>query len=74
MKQRVKLLLQIAGFALAFLLAGQVMASSLLGEGFEKFFKERVRFGGFVENVSGLNIAHDRRDFIGADITFPSNT
>ncbi|MCZ6548678.1 MAG: hypothetical protein O6837_11270 [Deltaproteobacteria bacterium] len=63
MKQRIKLPLQIAGFALAFLLAGQVMAASLLGEGFEKFFKERVRFGGFVENVSGLNIAHDRRDF-----------
>ncbi len=56
MKQRIKLPLQIAGFALAFLLAGQVMAASLLGEGFEKFFKEKIRFGGFVENITGLSV------------------
>jgi hypothetical protein len=63
MKQKMMLPLQIAGFALAFLLAGQVMAASLLGEGFEKFFKERVRFGGFVENTTGLSIGKGDRHF-----------
>ena len=63
MKQRIKLPLQIAGFALAFLLAGQVMAASLLGEGFEKFFKEKIRFGGFVENITGLSVGQEHFQF-----------
>ncbi|MFQ5851988.1 MAG: DUF1302 family protein, partial [Candidatus Binatia bacterium] len=62
MKQK-KLPLQIAGFALAFLMAGQVMAASMLGKGFEKFFKERVRFGGFAENITGLSVGREHFQF-----------
>ena len=32
-------------------------ASSILGEEWEKFFKERVTFAGFIENTTGLSIA-----------------
>ncbi len=63
MNQKIKLPLQIAGFALAFLLAGQVMAASFLGEGFEKFFKEKIRFGGFVENITGLSVGQEHFQF-----------
>jgi len=63
MKQKMIFLLQIAGFALAFLLAGQVMAASFLGEGFEKFFKEKIRFGGFVENITGLSVGQEHFQF-----------
>lgn len=63
MKQRIKLSLQTAGFALSLLMAGQVMAASLLGEGFEKFFKEKVRFGGFVENITGFSVGQEHFQF-----------
>lgn len=38
-------------------------AASILGEEWEKFFTEKVKFGGFVENTSGLSISHGDRHF-----------
>src|SRR3990167_5024954 len=41
----------------AFLMTAPAQASSILGEEWEKFFKERVTFAGFIENTTGLSIA-----------------
>jgi hypothetical protein len=38
-------------------------AASILGEEWEKFFKEKVSFGGFVENTTGLSVSHGDRHF-----------
>ncbi len=58
MMQSVKLPIPIASFALVLLLASHVWSESSTGQGFQKFFKERVRFSGFVENVTGFGISH----------------
>ena len=34
-----------------------VGAASILGDEWEKFFRDRVRFAGYLENVTGLSIA-----------------
>jgi hypothetical protein len=36
---------------------------SLLGDEWEKFFKEKVSFSGFIENTSGLSVSHGSRFF-----------
>ena len=38
-------------------------AQSVLGEGFEQFVRDNVRFGGFVENTTGLAISHGSHFF-----------
>ena len=40
-----------------FLMTAPAQAFSILGEEWEKFFKERVTFAGFIENTTGLSIA-----------------
>lgn len=40
-----------------FVSAAPARAASLFGQEWEKFFKERVTFGGFVENTAGLSVA-----------------
>lgn len=38
-------------------------AGSILGDEWENFLKERVTFGGFIENTTGLSISHGDRHF-----------
>jgi hypothetical protein len=45
------------------LFAGPVSAASVFGDEWEKFFQEKVSFGGFVENTTGLAISHGSRFF-----------
>src|SRR5919106_1463806 len=45
------------------LFAGPVSADSVFGDEWEKFFQEKVSFGGFVENTTGLAISHGSRFF-----------
>ena len=40
-----------------FLMTAPAQASSILGEEWEKFFKERVAWAGFIENTTGLSVA-----------------
>jgi len=56
MRQKLKLPISVTSIALVLLMASHVWAESLLGAGFDKFFKERVRFSGFAENVTGFSI------------------
>jgi hypothetical protein len=37
--------------------------AGVLGEEWEKFFKEKVSFGGFVENTSGVSVSHGSHFF-----------
>ena len=46
-----------------FLMTAPAQASSILGEEWEKFFKERVTFAGFIENTTGLSVAAGDRKF-----------
>ena len=63
MRQKLKLPISLASIALVLLMASYVWAESLLGSGFEKFFKERVRFSGYAENVTGLAVGKGSRFF-----------
>jgi hypothetical protein len=47
----------IANCLLSFLMTAPADADFIIGDGWEKFFKERVEFGGFTEIVDGLSIA-----------------
>jgi hypothetical protein len=38
-------------------------AQSIFGDEFDKFFKEKVSFSGFVENTTGLSVSHGSRFF-----------
>ncbi|MBI2358281.1 MAG: hypothetical protein HYV04_05155, partial [Deltaproteobacteria bacterium] len=42
---------------------GPASAASILGEEWDQFLRERVKFGGFTENASGLSISHGDRHF-----------
>lgn len=44
-------------------MATHIQAASILGEEWEKFLKEKVTFGGFIENTTGLSISHGDRHF-----------
>jgi hypothetical protein len=44
-------------FLFIFLMAAPAYTASILGNGWEKFLKERVEYGGFIEHTSGLSIA-----------------
>jgi hypothetical protein len=45
------------------LLSSHASAASILGPEWEKFFEEKVSFGGFVENTTGLSVSHGSRFF-----------
>ena len=51
-----KIFFSIAGLVLVALFSSRVWGESILGEEWEKFFKEKVSFGGFVENTSGVAV------------------
>lgn len=53
----------LASLLLVSLLTTSAQAVSILGEEWEKFFKERVSFGGFIENTTGLAIGGGDRHF-----------
>ncbi|MGE5302588.1 MAG: DUF1302 family protein [Alphaproteobacteria bacterium] len=48
---------------LALLFKPDPIRAGLLGEDWEKFFREKVSFGGFAENITGLAVGHDGRHF-----------
>lgn len=52
-----------AAVALSVVLCGSASAQSPLGPEWEQFLKEKVSFGGFVENATGLSISHGSRFF-----------
>lgn len=58
---------RIARAALVFFLlcqlSGSASAASIFGAEVDTFFKEKVTFGGFVENTTGLSISHGSRFF-----------
>jgi len=53
----------IAAVMLMALCSGPAFASSIFGEEWEKFFQEKVSFGGFVENTAGVSISSGSRFF-----------
>jgi hypothetical protein len=63
MRQRRRFSFLILGYALTLLNVALVEGASLWGEEWEKFFHERVSFGGFIENTTGLAISHGDRHF-----------
>ncbi len=62
-KGRLNLFWLSACLALVFTSITPVSAASLLGEDWETFFKDKVSFRGFVENVTGLSVSHGDRHF-----------
>ena len=58
-----KIFFSIVAVALIAFLSGPVLAASIFGDEWEKFFEEKVSFGGFAENVSGLSVSHGSRFF-----------
>jgi hypothetical protein len=61
-KKRLKLCCLI-GFLALLLKPAVVNAASLLGDDWEKFFKEKVSISGFVENLSGLSVGGGSKFF-----------
>jgi Protein of unknown function (DUF1302) len=51
-----KIFFSIAGVVLVAFFSSRAWGESILGEEWEKFFKEKVSFGGFVENTSGVSV------------------
>jgi len=51
------------GIVLMALFSSPASAASILGEDWEKFFKEKVSFGGFIENTSGVSVSHGSHFF-----------
>ena len=60
--QRKLVSLAIAVLVTAFF-GGRAAGQSVLSDDWEKFFKEKVSFGGFAENTTGLSISHGSRFF-----------
>jgi hypothetical protein len=52
-----------SGVLLFLLIATPARAGSIFGEGFEEFFREKVSFGGVVENTTGLAVSHAHSHF-----------
>ena len=52
-----------AAVALSAVLCGSASAQSPFSHEWERFLKEKVSFGGFVENATGLSISHGSRFF-----------
>lgn len=53
----------LTGSLLILLIATPAQAYSIFGDEVENFLKERVTFGGFIENTTGLSISHGDRHF-----------
>ena len=62
-KRRLNLFWLSACLALVFTSTTPLSAASLLGDDWETFFRDKVSFRGFVENVSGLSVSHGDRHF-----------
>ena len=62
-KKQGRLFLAVAAFSLIACLSANASAQSILGNDWEKFFTEKVSFGGYVENTTGLSISHGSRYF-----------
>src|SRR6266699_1009232 len=58
-----KIFFSTASLVLMALFSSHASAESILGEEWEKFFKEKVSFGGFVENTSGVSVSHGSHFF-----------
>src|SRR4026208_1588312 len=58
-----KLLSPVIAIVVTLLLSGPVSGESLISEEWEPFLKEKVSFGGFLENTSGLSVSHGSRFF-----------
>jgi hypothetical protein len=58
-----KIFFSIAGVVLVAFFTSRAWAGSILGEEWEKFFNEKVSFGGFVENTSGVSVSHGSHFF-----------
>ena len=58
-----KLLSPVIAIVVTLLLSGPVSGESLISEEWETFLKEKVSFGGFLENTSGLSVSHGSRFF-----------
>jgi len=52
-----------AAVALSAVLCGSASAQSPVSHEWERFLKEKVSFGGFVENATGLSVSHGSRFF-----------
>ena len=57
-----KICFSIAAVVLIAFLSGPALADSIFGDEWEKFFEEKVSFGGFAENTSGC-IGQSRQPF-----------
>ena len=62
-KRPFKLFWLVSCLAGVFASSTPVSSASLLGEDWETFFKDKVSFRGFVENVTGLSVSHGDRHF-----------
>lgn len=60
--QRKLLTVIVAVFATAFFIR-PAAAQSIFSDDWEKFLKEKISFGGFVENTTGVSISHGSRFF-----------
>jgi len=58
-----KIFFSTAGVVLMALFSSLASAASILGEDWEKFFKEKISFGGFIENTSGVSVSHGSHFF-----------
>jgi len=63
MEQMRKKILSLLGPLLILLTTSHVQAYSIFGDEVENFLKEKVTFGGFIENTTGLSISHGDRHF-----------
>ena len=48
---------------LLLVLSSSPACAGIFGDDWEKFFKEKVSFGGFVENTSGVSVSHGSHFF-----------
>lgn len=59
MEQMRKKYLSLLGPLLILLTTSHVQAYSIFGDEVENFLKQKVTFGGFIENTAGLSVARD---------------
>ncbi len=62
-RKRLRPLIQLSILLLIPLLTVSARAGSILGDEWEKFLKERVSFGGYIENTTGLSISRGHSHF-----------
>ena len=58
-----KLLTMAGAVLVSAFLTGPVAGQSIFSDDWEKFLKEKVAFGGFIENTTGVSISHGSRFF-----------